>query len=101
MNKRLIIGIVIALIVVVGILMFGNNETEMQSYEGIHIMANGTVMLPNGEEVEGAEVTEDGMIKLPNGAIIEPVMDLRKGGSMGEMKMENDEDMPMEMEGGG
>ena len=65
-------------------------------------MANGTVMLPNGEKVEGAEVTEDGMIKLPNGEIVAPVMDLREGGSMegmnmDEKKMEGDGDMPMEM----
>lgn len=87
----------IVIIIVVGFLMSGGNDTATQSYEGIHIMADGTIMLSDGEIVEGAEVTPGGMIRLPDGAMIEPVMDLREGDSMGEMEtmeMDNHEHEP-------
>jgi len=106
MNRNIIIGVVLVLILIAGWMVFNTTEIEPEAsvnLEGIHIMANGTVMLPSGVKVEGAEVTEDGMIKLPNGVIVEPVMDLREGGSMegmnmDEKKMEGDGNMPMETE---
>lgn len=63
-------------------------KEEAADIAGIHIMADGTVMLGSGEKMEGAEVTEDGMIKLPSGKMVTPVMDMREGSSMGEMEME-------------
>ena len=41
--------------------------------------------------VEGAEIMDDGMIKLPSGEMVAPVVDLREGGSMEEMKMDDSE----------
>jgi len=84
--------IVLVIVIIVGIVIFGQKETTDVGNEidltGIHIMADGTVMLPNGKMVEGAEVTPDGMIKLPSGEMVAPVMDLREGGSMEGMNMD-------------
>lgn len=57
-------------------------ETDLS---GIHIMADGSVMLGDGDILEGATVTEDGMIMLPDGDLVEPVMDMREGGDMEDM----------------
>jgi hypothetical protein len=45
--------------------------------DGIHIMADGTVMNGDGTVLAGATVTSDGMIKLADGDIVEPEFDLR------------------------
>lgn len=58
---------------------------------GIHIMADGSVMLGNGEMLEEAHVTEAGMISLPDGTMVKPTMDLRSGGDT----MESDNHMDM------
>lgn len=55
----------------------GDDHTTDTDLEGIHIMADGTVMLGNGEEVHDATITEDGMIMLADGTIVEPAFDLR------------------------
>lgn len=52
-------------------------EEDDDEYAGIHIMADGTIMLGNGEEVEDATITDDDMIELADGTILEPEMDLR------------------------
>jgi len=44
---------------------------------GIHIMADGSVMLGNGEVVSDAVVTSDGLIEMPDGQVVEPMMDMR------------------------
>ena len=44
---------------------------------GMHIMANGDIMLGSGEEVHGATITADGKIKLEDGTIVTPAFDLR------------------------
>ena len=56
-----------------------DTETSMHDdtdLDGIHIMADGTVMLGSGEVLEGAEVTDDGMIMLSDGDLVEPEFDL-------------------------
>jgi len=70
-------------------------KTKAIDLTGIHIMTDGTVMLGSGEALEGAEVMDDGIIKLPSGEMVTPVMDMREGGSMEGMKMENDGGMQM------
>jgi hypothetical protein len=44
---------------------------------GMHIMANGDIMLGSGEEVHGASITSDGKIKLEDGTLVTPAFDLR------------------------
>lgn len=53
------------------------DDDSDDDYDGIHIMADGTIMLGNGEEAEGATITSDGMIELSDGTIVEPEFDLR------------------------
>lgn len=101
MNKYIGIGLVVVLIII-GLIVVGGEDGATPSYESIHIMTDGSVMLGNGDVVEGAQVTPDGKIKLPNGEILEPVMDMREGetsstgsgqvmGDMGEL-VEMDEE---------
>jgi len=63
-------------------------KAEAIDLTGIHIMTDGTVMLGSGKALEGASVTPGGMIKLPSGEMIAPVMDMREGGSMEGMNMD-------------
>jgi hypothetical protein len=53
------------------------HDASDENIEGIHIMANGTVMNGEGEEVHGAVITADGKIMLEDGDIVEPEFDLR------------------------
>jgi plastocyanin len=82
----------------------GMSHAGMEGIEGIHIMADGTVTLENGEILEDATVTENGKIQLGSGEIVEPIMDLREGGSMedtGGMMMEDEEGGAMMEDGEG
>lgn len=54
-----------------------NHDHEEVSLDGLHIMADGTIMLGSGEELEGATITEDGNIMLEDGDVVEPEFDLR------------------------
>lgn len=53
------------------------SDHEEDELAGIHIMADGTIMLGSGEEVEDATITDDGMILLSDGSTVEPAFDLR------------------------
>lgn len=55
----------------------GHESSTDMDLSGIHIMADGTVMLGSGEEVHDATVNDEGMIVLSDGRVIEPVSDLR------------------------
>lgn len=44
---------------------------------GIHIMADGSVMLGNGEVLTDAEVLANGDIRLSDGRVVTPIMDMR------------------------
>lgn len=55
------------------------SHAEMEGIEGIHIMADGSVMLGTGETLADATVTTEGMIELGSGELVEPVMDMRSG----------------------
>lgn len=49
----------------------------MDGLDGIHIMADGTVMLGNGEALSDATINDEGVIVLGDGTEVEPVMDMR------------------------
>ncbi len=53
------------------------SHADMDGLDGIHIMADGTVMLGNGDEVDDATIDDEGMIMLGDGTVVEPVMDMR------------------------
>lgn len=64
----------VVLLWAVGLYAYGQEDEGM---DGIHIMADGTVMLGTGEVVETARVDENGMIIWQDGRVIKPLMDLR------------------------
>lgn len=53
-------------------------EEELQ---GVHIMADGTVMDGNGRALIGARILQDGTIELESGTIITAAFDLREKGT--------------------
>jgi len=50
---------------------------DIPGIEGIHIMADGSVMLGTGETITTATVNADGMIVWEDGTLIKPLMDMR------------------------
>lgn len=55
----------------------GESHAGMDGLAGIHIMADGSVMLGNGAVVSDATITDDDMIKLGDGTLVEPTADMR------------------------
>ncbi|MFT5036932.1 MAG: hypothetical protein ACI9VM_000502 [Candidatus Azotimanducaceae bacterium] len=53
------------------------HHTDEVDLDGIHIMADGTIMLGTGVALTDATLTNDGMIMLADGDTIEPEFDLR------------------------
>lgn len=53
------------------------SHAGMEGLDGIHIMADGSVMLGNGAVVTDATVNDDDMIVLGDGTLVEPEMDMR------------------------
>ncbi|MCE9541574.1 hypothetical protein K8R03_03380 [Candidatus Kaiserbacteria bacterium] len=60
----------------------GEHSHAVIDTSGIHIMADGSVMLANGTTVPDATVTASGMIRMPDGTVVKPAMDMRAGGDM-------------------
>ena len=54
-----------------------HEDEEGDGLDGIHIMADGSVMLGSGETLDTATVTDEGMIMLEDGTLVEPEYDLR------------------------
>lgn len=54
-----------------------HDDDHDMDLSGIHIMADGSVMLGNGEVLHDATVNDEGMIVLADGTEVEPVMDMR------------------------
>lgn len=73
-----------------------NGDVMSMDTSGIHIMADGSVMLANGKTVTGAKVTAAGMVQMPDGTMVKPAMDLRANGSSSDHG-----DMAMAMSSGG
>lgn len=121
-NKNIIWSVVAVLILVGGWYYFGVNApapadvmtAEEAGMPGIHIMADGSVMLGDGNIVDDANVNDDGNIVLEDGIVVEPVLDLRNASDEeiaehgmedmhmegGSMEMESEGSMHMEEEGG-
>ena len=60
-------------------MMFEEEEGEAEmDMSGIHIMADGTVMLGNGTVVTDAVINADGTISMPDGQVVTPLMDMRQ-----------------------
>lgn len=53
------------------------SHAGMEGLDGIHIMADGTIMLGNGEALTDATISDEDMIILGDGTEVDPVMDLR------------------------
>lgn len=54
----------------------------MEGMDGIHVMPNGRVMTGAGVWLDDATVRDDGIIVLGSGEIIEPILDMRRGGGI-------------------
>jgi cytochrome c oxidase subunit 2 len=53
-------------------------DAPEEDLQGVHIMADGTIMDSSGKVLIGARILEDGRIRLESGAIITPAFDLRE-----------------------
>ncbi len=53
------------------------SHAGMEGLDGIHIMADGTIMLGNGAVVTDATINDDDMIVLGDGTLVEPEIDMR------------------------
>lgn len=53
------------------------SSSDEESYEGVHIMADGTIMGKDGRQILGAVLLSNGSIQLNDGTIITPAFDLR------------------------
>ncbi len=51
--------------------------SEDMDLSGVHIMADGSVMLGDGTTISDATVNSAGMIVLPDGTEVKPMMDMR------------------------
>ncbi len=54
-----------------------DSHAGMEGLDGIHIMADGTVMLGTGAVVSDATINDDNMIVLGDGSVVEPAADMR------------------------
>ncbi len=90
--------VAVLVVVVVGAGLFAMNirqqatlvgDSSIDSMDEIHIMANGDVMLGNGEVVTDANITSDGKIVLSNGEVVAPVMDMRSAAAKSGQATDN------------
>jgi hypothetical protein len=109
-NKTLIWVLVVAAAVGAWFFLAGKNAPEAPEamtaqeagLDGLHIMADGSLMLGDGSMVETATVNEDGMVVLENGDLVQPEMDLRNASETeieGHLEALNDDDEAMEDDG--
>lgn len=57
--------------------LLAQSHADMDGIEGIHIMADGAVMLGTGEVLDDASVNANGDIILGSGETVSPAMDMR------------------------
>lgn len=55
-----------------------NGQENVNQYEGVHIMPDGTVMKKNGDKIIDATILANGTIQMSDGTIVTPAIDMRE-----------------------